>query len=78
MKVLLKSLEELEEEYSVEKILDDYIVYNEILYSDMLYLLGKVVEAKYDKKFNFYIIDGWYFHPNFIKNEITNKETLSF
>lgn len=70
MKVLLKSLKELKEEYGVEKILNDYIVYNSIIYSDMLYLLGKIVEARYDKKSDSYVIDGWYFDPNIIKGEV--------
>jgi len=76
MKVLLKSLKELKEEYGIEKIINDYIVCNEIIYSNMLYLLGKILEAKYNKKFNFYIINGWYFHPNLIKGEVINEETI--
>lgn len=61
MKVLLKSLEELKYEYGIEKIIDG---------SDMINLLGKVVEAKYDKVSDSYVIDDWYFHPNLIKGEV--------
>ena len=75
MKVLLKSLKELKEEYGIEKIMNDYIVYNSIIYSTMLYLLGKVVEARYDKVSDSYVIDDWFFHPNFIKGEVINEET---
>lgn len=75
MKVLLKSLKELEEEYGIEKFEDAYIVYRAIIYPDMLNLLGKIVEAENDKKSDSYIINGWYFHPNLIKGEVINEET---
>lgn len=70
MKVLLKSLKELEEEYGLEKFENVYIVFNGIIYPDMINLLGKVVEARYDKMSDSYVIDDWYFHPNFIKGEV--------
>ena len=74
MKVLLKSLKELKEEYGIEKIMNDYIVYNSIIYSTMLYLLGKVVEARYDKVSDSYVVDDWYFHPNLIKGEVIDEK----
>lgn len=68
MRVLLKSLEELKEEYDIEKFEDNYIVSKGIMYPDILNnLLGKIVEAKYDEKSDSYVVDGWYIHPNFIK-----------
>lgn len=71
MKVLVKSLEELELEYGIEKFEDHYIVSKGIIYPDMLNnLLGKIVEATYDKKSDSYVVDGWYLHPNFIKGEV--------
>lgn len=70
MKVLLKSLEELKYEYGVEKFEDAYIVLNGIVYPDMVSSLGKIVEAEYDKKSDSYIINAWYFHPNFVKGEV--------
>jgi len=76
MKVLLKSLEELKYEYGIEKFEDVYIVYNGIIYPDMINLLGKIVEARYDEKSDSYVIDDWYFHPNFIKGEVINEETI--
>ena len=76
MKVLLKSLKELEEEYGIEKFEDAYIVFNGIVYPDMVSSLGKIVEAEYDEKSDSYIINAWYFHPNFIKGEIIKEETI--
>ena len=70
MKVLLKSLKELEEEYGLEKFENIYVVSKGIIYPDMINLLGKVVEARYDKKSDSYVIDGWYFDPNIIKGEV--------
>lgn len=77
MKVLLKSLEEIKYEYGVEKIMDGYysIIGSDIIGTDMLNLLGKVVNARYDKKSDSYVIDDWYFHPNLIKGEVINEET---
>ena len=76
MKVLLKSLKELEEEYGIEKFEDSYIVFNGIIYPEMIKSLGKIVEAEYDEKSDSYIINAWYFHPNFIKGEIIKEETI--
>ena len=75
MKVLLKSLKELEEEYGIEKFEDAYIVFNGIVYPDMVSSLGKIVEAEYDEKSDSYIINAWYFHPNFVKGEVIDEET---
>lgn len=71
MEVLLKSLKELEEEYGVEKFEDVYIISNSIVYPDMINLLGKVVEAEYDKKSDSYIINAWYYDPRLIKGIVT-------
>ena len=75
MKVLLKSLKELEEEYGIEKCEDATIVFNGIVYPDMVSSLGKIVEAEYDEKSDSYIINAWYFHPNFVKREVIDEET---
>ena len=76
MKVLLKSLKELEEEYGIEKIIDGYylIIGSSVVENDMINLLGKVVEAKYDKVSDSYVVDDWYFHPNLIKGEVIGEE----
>ena len=74
MKVLLKSLKELEYEYGLEKFENVYIVSKGIIYPDMVKLFGKVVEARYDKKSDSYVINDWYFHPNLIKGIVINEE----
>ena len=60
MKVLLKSLKELEEEYGIEKFEDSYIVFNGIIYPEMIKSLGKIVEAEYDEKSDSYIINAFF------------------
>lgn len=67
MKVLLKSIGELKEEYNIERGSGYLIIDNTIIVEDMIEFLGKVVEAKYDKKSDSYVVDDWYFNPNFIK-----------
>ena len=69
MKVLLKSLEELKHEYGI-MVFDNFIGLD-----DMIKLLGKIVDAKYDYKSDSYVINGYWFHPNFIKGEVINEET---
>lgn len=70
MKVLLKSLEELKYEYGT-------MAFNSfVVLDDMINLFGKVVNAKYDKVSDSYVVDDWYFHPNLIKGEVINEETI--
>lgn len=76
MKVLLKSLEELKLEYGIEKIDNYLIIGSNIIDGDIIPVLGKVVEAEYDKKSDSYVIDDWYFHPNLIKGEVVDEETI--
>lgn len=71
MKVLLKSFKELEEEYGVEKFMDSYIIFSHVVYPDMINLLGKIVEAEYDKMSDSYIINAWYYDPKFVKGIVT-------
>lgn len=71
MKVLLKSLEEIKKEYGVEKFEDAFIVSSNIVYSDMISLLGKIVEAEYDKRSDSYIINAWYYDPKLVKGIVT-------
>lgn len=71
MKVLLKSFKELEEEYGVERFKDSYIISNHVVYPDMINLLDKIVEARYDKRSDSYIINYWYFDPKFVKGIVT-------
>ena len=75
MKVLLKSLKELELEYDIEKIDNYLIIGSNIVDGDTIIpVLGKVVEAKYDKVSDSYIINDYWFHPNFIKGEVIDEE----
>lgn len=71
MKVLLKSFKELEEEYGVERFMDSYIILSHVVYPDMINLLGKLVEAEYDKMSDSYIINAWYYDPKFVKGIVT-------
>lgn len=66
MKVLLKSLEELEEEFTIVE--DDYYLIIDGLYvlDEMIDLLGKVHIAEYEEKTDSYVINGWRFNPSFI------------
>ena len=84
MKVLLKSLKELEEEYGIEKrdgylIIDNTVVGliadNTVVASDMFELFGKVVEARYDKKSDSYVVNDYWLHSNLIKGIVINEET---
>lgn len=68
MKVLLKSLKELKYEYGTMAF-DSFVVLD-----DMINLFGKVVNAKYDKVSDSYVVDDWYFHPNLIKGIVINEE----
>ena len=76
MRVLLKSLEELEKEYGIKKIRDNYyfIIGSGAIATDMINLLGKIVKAKYDKVSDSYVVDDWYFHPNLIKGEVIDEK----
>ena len=65
MKVLLKSLEELKYEYGIEE---------RDIANDMIKSFGKVVEARYDKVSDSYVVDDWYFHPNLVKGIVINEE----
>jgi len=76
MKVLLKSLKELKLEYGIEEINGYLIIGSGVVATDMVKLFGKVVEAKYDKVSDSYVIYDWYFHPNFVKGEVINEETI--
>ena len=69
MKVLLKSLEELEEEYGIEEG-DSYLIIgdNFIPKYSIIELLGKVVEAEYEKETDYFLINGYYFDPDFLKS----------
>jgi hypothetical protein len=80
MKVLLKSLKELEEEYGIEKIDSYLIIGSSIIDNDMIKLLGKVVEAHYEKETDSYFVSychyDCYFDSNLIKGEVINEETI--
>lgn len=69
MKVLLKSMDELEEEYDIEEG-DSYLIIgdNFIPKHSVIELLGKVVEAEYEKEIDYFLINGWYFDPDFLKS----------
>lgn len=71
MKVLLKSLEELKEEYDIEKVESSYLIATSCVSLDINNLLGKIVEAEYDKGF---IINGYYFDPSLIKGIVIREE----
>ena len=66
MKVLLKSFKELEEEYGVDRFMDSYIILYHVVYPEMIKLLGKIVEAEYDKMSDSYIINAWYYYGSII------------
>lgn len=71
MKVLLKSLKELEEEFTIDDNNDYLLAFDGlILFDDMLDLLGKVHIAEYEKELDAYVINDWYFHSSLIKGEI--------
>ena len=36
----------------------------------LFYLIGKIVEAEYDKMSDSYIINAWYYDPKFIKGVV--------
>ena len=74
MKVLLKSLKELEEEYDIEKIEFAYMVATSCVSLDINSLLGKIVETKYDKETNTFLINGYYFDPILIKGIVIKEE----
>lgn len=76
MKVLLKSLKELKYEYGIEKIMGDYysIIDNGAVATDMINLLGKVVEARYNKKSDCYVVDDWYFILILLKVKLLMKK----
>jgi len=74
MKVLLKSLKELKEEYDIEKVEFSYLVATSGVSLDINNLLGKIVEAHYDKETNTFIINGYYFDPSLIKGIVIKEE----
>lgn len=41
---------------------------------DINNLLGKIVEARYDKENNAFIINGYYFDPSLIKGIVIKEE----
>lgn len=68
MKVLLKSLEELKEEFTIDDNNDYFLAIDGLtMFDDMLDLLGKVHIAEYEEEIDAYVIDGWKFPSNFIK-----------
>lgn len=71
MKVLLKSFKELKEEYDIERRDGYLIIDNTVVVDDMIRLLGKVVEAEYEKETDSYFIDDCDFDPKFIKGIVT-------
>lgn len=71
MKVLLKSLEELKKDYDIEKIESSYLIATSGVSLDINNLLGKIVEARYDKGF---IINGYCFDPRLIKGIVIKEE----
>lgn len=72
MKVLLKSLEELKEDYDIEKVESSYLVATNCVSLDINNLLGKIVEARYEN--NTFIINGYYFDPSLIKGIVIKEE----
>ncbi len=70
MKVLLKSLEELEKEYGIEEG-SNYLAIGDIIIPKsygITELFGKVVEAEYEKESDYFLINGYYFDPDFLKS----------
>ena len=70
MKILLKSLKELEEEYDIEEG-NSYLAIGDSIIPksyDITELLGKVVEANYEKETDYFLINGYYFDPDFLKS----------
>jgi hypothetical protein len=77
MKVLLKSLEELKEEFTTIVEDDDYLIIDDCLvFSEMIDLLNKKHDAEYEEITDSYIIDGWHFNSNFVKKIITNVYSI--
>lgn len=74
MKVLLKSLKELKEEYDIEKVEFAYMVATSCVSLDINSLLGKIVEARYEKETNTFIINGYYFDTSLIKGIVIKEE----
>ena len=71
MLVLLKSLEELEEDYDIEEG-SNYLAIGDIIIPksyDIIEFFGKVVEAHYEKETDYFLINnGYYFDPDFLKS----------
>lgn len=79
MKVLLKSLKELKEEYDIEEndgflIIDGHDI--TVVPIDIFKLLGKTVEADYIRECNYYIINDYWVSHKLIKGEVINEETI--
>lgn len=74
MKVLLKSFKELKEEYDIERRDGYLLIDGHVVVDDMINLLGKIVEAEYEKETDSYFIDDCDFDPNFIKGIVIKKE----
>ena len=69
MKVLLKSLKELEKEFIIEDNDDYFLIIDGLtIFPKMLDLLGKIHIAEYEKETDSYAIDGWKFPSNFISH----------
>lgn len=66
MKVLLKSLEELVEEYGEDEIGRIGFMLGR-KFTEFCSLMGNLHEARYDEKSDSYVIGDWHFHPNLIK-----------
>lgn len=77
MKVLLKSLKELEKEFTIIVEDDDYLIIDDLyVFNEMIDLLGKTHIAEYEKETDSYIINGWYFNTNFVKKIISNVYSI--
>ena len=77
MKILLKSLEELKEEFTTIVEDDDYLIIDDcLIFSEMVDLLGKKHDTEYEEETDSYIIDGWHFNSNFVKKIITNVYSI--
>lgn len=74
MKVLLKSFKELEEEYDIEKVDFAYMLATHGASQDINNLLGTIVDARYDKETNTFIIKGYQFTSDLIKGIVTKEE----
>lgn len=76
MEVVFKSLEELSLEYPVKED-DGFLFINDNYISKtIIKFFGKEAEAEYNEQYDSYLVGDYYFHPNFIKNVITDSGEL--